>query len=59
MSLLFVAGRPGYRLVEIEPRPLSIGSLVELEGETYIVARTGRAPLPADDRRCAFVERTE
>lgn len=56
VSLLFVAGRPGYRLLEIEPRALSVGSLLDLDGDTYIVARVGPSPYPADRRLCAFVE---
>lgn len=55
VSLLFVAG-PEYRLLEIEPRVLSAGSVLDLEGRTYVVARLGPAPLPADGRRCAYVE---
>jgi len=56
VSLLFVPG-PGYRLVEIEPRPLTAGASMELDGAQYVVARLGRAPLPADTRRCAYLER--
>jgi hypothetical protein len=56
VSLLFVAGHPGYRLLEIEPRALTAGSLLDVEGETYVVARVGPAPLPEDSRRCAYVE---
>jgi hypothetical protein len=55
VSLLFVAGH-GYRLLEIEPRALSAGSVLDLEGRTYVVAHLGPAPLPADGRRCAYVE---
>lgn len=55
VSLLFVAGSE-YRLLEIAPRPLEPGSAIDLDGRTYVVARLGRAPLPADDRRCAYVE---
>ena len=57
VSLLFMAG-PRYRLMEIEPRALSAGSVLDLEGRTYVVARLGPAPLPADGRRCAYVEPT-
>ena len=55
VSLLFMAG-PRYRLMEIEPRALRAGSVLDLEGRTYVVARLGPAPLPADGRRCAYVE---
>jgi hypothetical protein len=43
-------------LLEIEPRTLTVGSLLDVEGETHIVAHVGSAPLPADPRRCACVE---
>jgi hypothetical protein len=55
VSLLFAAGA-AYRLLEIEPRALTAGSTVDLDGQTYVVARLGRAPLPADGRRCAYLE---
>jgi hypothetical protein len=55
VSLLFVAG-PGYRLLEIEPRALAAGSVLDVDGDTYVVERIGPAPLPADHRRCAYVE---
>jgi hypothetical protein len=59
VSLVFVAGLR-YRLLEIEPRLLTPGSDVDLDadldGRTYVVARVGRSPLPADGRRCAYVE---
>ena len=57
VSLLFVAG-PGYRLLETESRALTAGSVIEVEGQGYVVARLGPAPLPADRRRCAYVEPT-
>jgi hypothetical protein len=55
VSLLFVAGSE-YRLLEIAPTPLEPGSAIDLDGQTYVVARVRRAPLPADGRRCAYVE---
>ena len=57
VSLLFVAG-PGYRLLETESRALTAGSVLEVEGQAYVVARLGPAPLPGDRRRCAYVEPT-
>jgi hypothetical protein len=56
VSLLFVAGHSGYRLLQIEPRALSAGARLNLDGVLHNVARVGPAPLPADPRRCAFVE---
>jgi hypothetical protein len=55
VSLLFVAGSE-YRLLEIAPRPLEPGSAINLDGQTYVVAHVRGAPLPADGRRCAYVE---
>ena len=55
-ELAFVPG-PDYRLVEIERSVLSRGDALELEGERYVVARTGPSPLPGDRRRCAYLAR--
>lgn len=56
VTLLFVPG-PAYRLVEVEHRSLSAGTPLEVQGEDYVVARIGRAPLPGDLRACAYLER--
>jgi hypothetical protein len=55
-GLLFVPG-PQYRLVEAEQPGLVRGGTVELEDETYVVARLGPSPLPGDERRCAYLVR--
>jgi DNA repair exonuclease SbcCD ATPase subunit len=54
--LLFVPG-DRYSLVEAEGRVPMIDSIVELEDHRYRVARIAPSPLPADGRRCAFLER--
>jgi hypothetical protein len=54
--LVFVPG-PGYRLGEIEHAPLRAGADLVLDGEPYLVARTGPSPLPGDRRRCAYLVR--
>jgi hypothetical protein len=54
--LLFVPG-DRYSLVEAEGRAPAIDSTVALEGHSYRVVRIAPSPLPADDRRCAFLER--
>lgn len=46
----------GYRLVERSGAPPLPGEEVEIEGARYRVTRVGSSPLPADDRRCAFLE---
>ena len=53
--LLFVSGER-YRLVEAEGPTPAADTDLELEGVLYRVVRTGSSPLPADTRRCAFLE---
>ncbi|MDQ3671257.1 MAG: hypothetical protein M3364_02290 [Actinomycetota bacterium] len=53
-ALAFVPGVV-YRLVEIEPTPLGAGSTLELESALFVAARVGPSPLPADNRRCAYL----
>jgi hypothetical protein len=55
-QLAFVPGL-NYRLVEIDHPGLFPGAAIELEGEEYLVARTGPSPLPRDRRRCAYLVR--
>jgi hypothetical protein len=55
-QLAFVPGID-YRLVEIDHPGLFPGAAIELEGEEYLVARTGPSPLPDDRRRCAYLVR--
>lgn len=55
VSLLFVPGA-AYRLVEVEPRDLVPGAVVEVDGAEYVVARLGPAPFASDRRRCAYLE---
>lgn len=55
-QLAFVPG-PDYRLVEIDQPRLSAGTTIMLDGDEYVVARTGPSPLPGDRRRCAFLVR--
>jgi chromosome segregation ATPase len=53
--LRFMAFSEGYTLSELDdpcPRP---GDLVEVDERQFLVARTGRSPLPADSRPCAFL----
>ena len=58
-ALLFLASPSGYRLVERAGAAAARGDRVELAGGTYRVVRLGPSPLPADGRRCAFLEREE
>ncbi|MGI8479199.1 MAG: hypothetical protein ACR2M2_04990 [Gaiellaceae bacterium] len=56
-DLVLLAFVPGaaYQLREIEPAPLTPGGILKLEDDEYVVARIGPSPLPADDRRCAYL----
>jgi len=54
--VLFVPG-PAYRLVEIEHRPVVRGTAIRLDGDEYVVARTGPSPLPGDPRACVYLVR--
>jgi len=58
VELAFVPGA-SYVLVELEPISLSPGSDLDIAAETYVVARVGRSPLPADSRRCAYLVQGE
>jgi chromosome segregation ATPase len=54
--VLFAPFPEGYRLVVSDkpcPRP---GEVVDAEGHSFVVARVGRSPFPADDRSCAFLQ---
>jgi hypothetical protein len=53
--LLFFASRGGYTLTERAGPSPAPGEEVELDGVTYGVTKRGRAPLPGDTRRCAFL----
>jgi chromosome segregation ATPase len=53
--LRLVAAPEGYRLSVSEERCPSPGEQVEIAGQRFLVLRTGRAPLPHDGRRCAFL----
>ena len=46
----------GYVLVVREGTCPDAGAEEEIDGRRYVVAKVGRSPLPADPRRCAFLE---
>jgi hypothetical protein len=56
VELVFLPGER-YRLIEIDPAPLTAGFAFEIEEVEYTVARVGRSPLPQDARRCAYLVR--
>jgi hypothetical protein len=53
---ILVLADGGWRMVEREGPAPSLDSTVELEGDTYIVARVGRSSLPGDRRERAYLE---
>ena len=54
-----VAFVPGerYRLVELSRTAPPPGGAIEVEGETFEIARHGPSPLPGDARRCVYLVR--
>ena len=56
VELAFVPG-DRYRLVEIDPTPLTLGFAFEIEDAEFVVSRIARSPLPGDARRCAYLVR--
>jgi hypothetical protein len=56
VELVFLPGER-YRLVDIEPAPLTVGYAFEFDDVEYTVVRIGRSPLPHDARRCAYLVR--
>jgi hypothetical protein len=61
--LVFVPTADGYRLVERTGAPPEPGAPVHgdelsIDGD-FVVARVGPSPLPLDERRCVFLERSD
>jgi hypothetical protein len=60
--VLFIWHASGYQLISREGRVPEAGteiSLSEHGGARYLVSKVGPSPLPADPRRCAFLEPLE
>jgi len=54
--LLFVPSSSGYALIDFEgPDPPS-GTLLDVDGVTYIVRRVGASPFPGDRLRCVYLD---
>ena len=49
--------RARYRLVELSLTAPPAGGTIDVEGETYEIARYGPSPLPGDARRCLYLVR--
>ena len=54
--LLFVSKPTGYELREREGEPPGIGDEIEEEDGRLRVSKIGPAPLPGDQRRCAYLQ---
>ena len=53
--LVFVWTPRGYELRERDGDPPAVGSEIEENGTTLVVAKLGPSPLPGDDRPCAYL----
>jgi hypothetical protein len=56
VELVFLPG-DRYRLVDIDPVPLTPGYAFDVDGVEYTVLRVARSPFPQDPRRCAYLVR--
>jgi hypothetical protein len=54
--VVFVPGER-YRLVELTLTAPPAGATIDVEGETFEIARHGPSPLPGDARRCLYLVR--
>ncbi len=54
--ILFRPGAGGYELAERPGPAPDVGTVEDVDGERFLVTRIGRSPLPADRRRCAYLE---
>jgi hypothetical protein len=54
--LVFVGTPNGYVLQKAWGDVPFVGGRVVVEGVEHVVAKLGRSPLPADDRRCAYLD---
>jgi hypothetical protein len=57
--MLLVSSPDGYRLLEREGAPPARGDLLAVDDVRFSVLRLGPSPLPADRRRCAYLQREE
>ena len=54
--LVFAPGATGYELSQHAGAPPEVGVVAELDGVEFRVVKIGRSPLPADPRRCAYLD---
>ena len=53
--LRLVAMPTGYTLAESAEPPPQVGELIEIDDRQYVVAGSGRSPLPGDERPCVLL----
>ncbi len=54
--VVFVPVEGVYRLADMSGPTPEVGAYEDIDGVRFLVTRIGRSPLPADTRRCAFLE---
>jgi hypothetical protein len=54
--LLFVGKPSGYELREREGDPPAVGDEVQEDEIRMVVTKVAQSPLPADERRCAYIQ---
>jgi hypothetical protein len=54
--LLFVWKPSGYELREREGDPPAVGDELEEDDARMVVTKLAASPLPADGRRCAYIQ---
>jgi len=54
--LLFVSKPSGYDLRERDGDPPAVGDEVQEDDTRMVVTKVAPSPLPADERRCAYIQ---
>ena len=54
--LLFVGKPSGYELHEREGVPPAVGDELQEDETRMVVTKVAPSPLPADERRCAYIQ---
>ena len=54
--VVFVPVEGVSRLADMSGPTPEVGAYEDIDGVRFLVTRIGRSPLPADTRRCAFLE---
>jgi hypothetical protein len=55
--LLFVPSSSGYALIEFEGEDPPSGTLLDVDGVSYVVRRVGASPFPGGRLRCVYLDR--